>query len=82
MGTPGTICSPIPHRRHKHIISFHVRTLGGGGREGQEIRVQKTSKIQKKHPNLVSNGIEKAGLGYGRQWGKRRNQGSSELVET
>lgn len=46
-------------------------------------KVQKTSKIQKKPPNLISNGMEKAGLGYGRQRGKRRrNQRSSEPEET
>lgn len=27
-------------------------------------KAQKTSKIQKKPPNLISNGMEKAGLGY------------------
>lgn len=63
MGTLGTICSPIPHRRHKCIISFHVRTLREGWQGGAGDRVQKTSKIQKKPPNLLPNGVEKAGVG-------------------
>lgn len=37
VGTPGTICPPISHRRHKCIIDFHVRT-GGGGRVGERDR--------------------------------------------
>lgn len=47
MGTPGTICSPIPQRRHKYIISFHVRTLGDGGGEGQEIKYRKPQKYKR-----------------------------------
>lgn len=70
-GHLGPCVLPIPHRRHKCIISFHVRTLGGGGRVEQEVRVQKTSKIQKKHPNFISNDVEKAGVGVQKaMWGR------------
>ena len=48
---------PHPSQKAQCIVSFHVRTLKGGGREGLE-RVQKTSTIQKKPPNL-SNVMEK-----------------------
>lgn len=30
IGIPGTIVPHIHHRRHKCIISFHVRILGAG----------------------------------------------------
>lgn len=45
---------PHPSQKAQCIISFHVRTLGVGGigMEGQKIRAQKTSKIQKETSKL------------------------------
>lgn len=68
-GTPGTICSPIPQRRHKYIISFHGEDPRGMVVRGQEIK-QNPQNTKEKPPNLISNGMEKAGLGYGRQRGR------------
>lgn len=75
----------FPHPSEKAQVHhfFPCEDPGGWWWRGTGDKVQKTSKIQKKPPNLISNGMEKAGLGYGRQRGnRRRNERSSELEET
>lgn len=69
MGTPGTLCSPHPSQKAQMHYFFPCEDTGGrDGREGQELEYKKTSKIQKKPPNFIPNGVGKAGAGC-RPWG-------------
>lgn len=73
-GEPWGHLLPIPHRRHKYIISFHVRLQGWGG---AGVRGQESLKIQKKLPNWISKAVGKAGKGWvgrGRQGGNRKRR--------
>lgn len=52
---------------------FPCEDTGGGGQGGAGDRSTENLRIQKKHPNFISNGVEKAGVG-----GAESNGGGTE----
>lgn len=69
MRTPGITSSPIPHRRHKYIISFHVKIWVCMGAVGVAGDRKQSLKVQNEPPNLISKAMVKAGMGCGSQVG-------------